>query len=71
MASVALIFIFNACFPFSPSVYVLSIDIWTTSDRLIIKAGSKGPESGPKVGSKVGQSNNNTKPAPIGMKFGT
>ena len=39
--------------------------------RVIIKAGSKGRESGPKVGSKFGQSNNNTKLAPIGMKFGT
>ena len=37
---------------------------------VIIKAGSKGRESGPKVGSKFGQSNNNTKLAPIGMKFG-
>ena len=34
------------------------------------KAGSKGRESGSKVGSKFGQSNNNTKHAPIGMKFG-
>ena len=38
---------------------------------MIIKAGSKGRESGPKAGSKFGQSNNNTKLAPIGMKFGT
>ena len=38
---------------------------------MIIKAGSKGRESGPKVGSKFGQSNNNTKLALIGMKFGT
>ena len=40
-------------------------------NREIIKAGSKGRKSGPKVGSKFGQSNNNTKHAPIGMKFGT
>ena len=37
----------------------------------IIKAGSKGQKSGPKVESQFGQSNNNTKLAPIGMKFGT
>ena len=39
------------------------------SNRVIIKAGSKSRESGPKVRSKFGQSNNNTKLAPIGMKF--
>ena len=38
---------------------------------VIIKAGSKGRRSGPKVGRKFGQSNNNTKLAHIGMKFGT
>ena len=39
--------------------------------RMIIKAGSEGRKSGPKFGSKFGQSSNNTKLAPIGMKFGT
>ena len=42
-----------------------------TRIRVIIKAESKGRESGPKIRSKFGQSNNNTKLAPIGMKFGT
>ena len=50
---------------------IINLEVLVRCGRKNINAGSKGRKSGPKVGSKFGQSNNNTKHAPIGIKFGT